>query len=88
MPSASPGEENRKKQKWGGVLGYMRNECERRRLPAPFHTSRESPHHPVDEGPRVQCGALPPQTSLIGGKENEGRVDLYFQGEGGGTIIT
>lgn len=88
MPSASPGEENRKKTKKNGGGVERMNECERRRLPAPFHTSRESPHHPVDEGPRVQCGALPPQTSLIGGKENEGRVHLYFQGGRGGAIIT
>lgn len=83
MPSASPGEENCKKK--AGVGVFMGNECERWRLPAPFHTSRESPHHPVDEGPRVQCGALPPQTSLIGGKEDEGRVD---QVGGWGLIIT
>lgn len=36
---------------------YMWAECERRRVPTPFHTSTESPHHPVDEGPKVQCGA-------------------------------
>lgn len=35
-------------------------------------------HPPVDEGPRVQCGALPPQTSLIGGKENAEGVKSSF----------
>lgn len=31
------------------------------RLPEQSHTSRESPHPPIDEGPKVQCGALPLQ---------------------------
>lgn len=48
----------RKRQKRRGV--YIRNECERCRLPELFHTSSKPPHPPVDEGPRVQCGALPP----------------------------
>lgn len=56
----------------------MENECKWHRLPAPFHTSWESPHPPVDEGPRVQCGALPPQTSLIGGKENGEQMKSSF----------
>lgn len=89
MLCASPGEETAKKR---GV--YVGNECERRRLPAPFHTSRELPHPPVDGGPRVQCGALPPQTSLIGEKENGEQMifiyiyiyHLYFQD--GRTVIT
>lgn len=66
----------KKKKKKKSLYG---NECEQQILPAPFHTSTESPHPPVDEGPRVQCGALPPQTSLIGGKENAGVKSSFIR---------
>lgn len=58
MPSASSGEEQR-----GRRWVYTWAECERRRVPTPFHTSTASPHRPVDEDPEA-----PPQTSVIGGK--------------------
>lgn len=53
------------KRNGGGEGVHVWNECEQQRLPTPFHTSRESPHHPVDGGPRVQCGASPPQKTVV-----------------------
>lgn len=60
----------------GGGGGWKKAEEEfisglnarQRRLPGLFHTGWGSPHPPpIDEGPRLQCGALPPQMARTDG---------------------